>query len=197
MEEGGRERTTICKKQLMKVPEKVIVAGVRESARRMWCIDTPCAQTEEVYSVATQLCNAASIHHLQEIQELQAQVGDLMFYLDTQSKVASTADGVKQVSTCLVDVSPCVGTKFMLRHKLQDIQEGHVVVTQSAPTSRKPKKRHRWRKQWSSMQNRVVVSHCPSTNDLLIIKDHKHPCTRGISDGMIRMIGIHQFSRLN
>ena len=39
--------------------------------------------------------------------------------------------GVKQVSTCLVDVSPCVGTKFMLRHKLQDIQEGHVVVTQS------------------------------------------------------------------
>ena len=89
------------------------------------------------------MCNTASIHHLQEIQELQAQVGDLMFYLDTQSKVASTADGVKQVSTCLVDVSPCVGTKFMLRHKLQDIQEGHVVVTQSVPTSRKPKKRHR------------------------------------------------------
>lgn len=38
---------------------------------------------------------------MQEIQELQAQVGDLMFYLDTQKKVASTADGMKQVSAWL------------------------------------------------------------------------------------------------
>ena len=44
---------------------------------------------------------AASIHDMQEIQELQAQVGDLMFYLDTQKKVASTADGMKQVSAWL------------------------------------------------------------------------------------------------
>ena len=56
---------------------------------------------------------AAFVHHMQEIRELQAQVGDLMFYLDTQKKVASSADGVKQVSVCVFIISLGISLQFM------------------------------------------------------------------------------------
>jgi BRCA1-associated protein len=53
-----------------------------------------------------------------EISSLQDQVRDLMFYLDTQKKVTDSPSK-------------------------QDIQEGHVVVTQSSAPPKKSKKKHK------------------------------------------------------
>ena len=69
----------------------------RGRIRSFGCMHTLilCTQME---GVGEQCVCVRRIPHMQEIQELQAQVGDLMFYLDTQKKVASATDGMKQVS---------------------------------------------------------------------------------------------------
>ena len=75
------------------------------------------------------------------MRELQEQVRDLMFYLETQKKIAQSPEGARQVSwretpVCIARVCVCQGDTVSCEHHyscaVQELREGQVVVTQGA-----------------------------------------------------------------
>ena len=73
------------------------------------------------------------------MRELQEQVRDLMFYLETQKKIAQSPEGARQVSwraTPVCTARVCVRETVSCEHHyscaVQELREGQVVVTQGA-----------------------------------------------------------------